>query len=43
MQKKYVVRLTEQERDELDTFIKKLKETSQKVKQAPVLLMADAA
>lgn len=42
MQKKYVVRLTDQERDELNTVIKKLKGTSQKVKRAQVLLKADA-
>ncbi len=29
MQKKYVVRLTDQERDELDTVTQKLKGTSQ--------------
>jgi hypothetical protein len=42
MQKKYVVRLTDQERDELNAVIKKLKGTSQKVKRAQVLLKADA-
>lgn len=41
MQKKYVVRLTNQERDELQMVIKKLKGTSQKVKRAQVLLKAD--
>jgi hypothetical protein len=42
MQKKYVVRLTDQERDELRAVIKRLKGTSQKVKRAQVLLKADA-
>lgn len=41
MQKKSVVRLTNQERDELQMVIKKLKGTSQKVKRAQVLLKAD--
>src|SRR6202050_1373065 len=42
MQKKYVVRLTDQERDELRSVIKKLKGTSQKVRRAQILLKADA-
>ncbi|MBA3312537.1 MAG: hypothetical protein H0T47_04480, partial [Planctomycetaceae bacterium] len=42
MQKKYVVRLTDQERNELLTVIRKLKGTSQKVRRAQVLLKADA-
>ena len=42
MRKKYVVRLTDQERDELHAVIKKLKGTSQKVQRAQVLLKADA-
>ena len=42
MQKKYVVRLTDQERNELDDVIKKLKGTSQKVRRAQILLKADA-
>ena len=42
MQKKYVVRLTDQERDELHSVIKKLKGTGQKVRRAQVLLKADA-
>lgn len=42
MQKKYVVRLTDQERDELRAVIKRLKGTSQKVKRAQILLKADA-
>ena len=39
---KYIVRLSEQERRELKTIVKKLKGTSQKVKRALVLLKADA-
>ena len=42
MQKKYVVRLTEQEREELTGVVKKLKGTSQKVRRAQILLKADA-
>jgi Homeodomain-like domain len=42
MNKKYVVRLTDQERDELTAVIKKLKGTSQKVRRAQILLKADA-
>jgi Homeodomain-like domain len=42
MQKKYVVRLTDQERSELRDTIKKLKGTSQKVRRAQILLKADA-
>jgi Homeodomain-like domain len=42
MQKKYVVRLTDQERSELTAVVKKLKGTSQKVKRAQILLKADA-
>src|SRR5712692_4718908 len=42
MQKLYVVRLTDQERDELRYVIKKLKGTGQKVGRAQVLLKADA-
>ncbi len=42
MQKRYVVRLTDQERDELQGVIKKLKGTGQKVRRAQVLLKADA-
>jgi hypothetical protein len=41
MQKKYVVRLTNQEREELVEVVKKLKGTSQKVRRAQVLLKAD--
>ena len=42
MAKKYVVRLTDQERDELREVIRKLKGTSQKVRRAQILLKADA-
>jgi hypothetical protein len=42
MQKKYVVRLTDQERDELQGVVKKLKGTSEKVRRAQILLKADA-
>jgi len=41
MQKKYLVRLTEQERDQLREVVRKLKGTSQKVKRAQILLKAD--
>jgi len=42
MQKKYIVRLTDEERKVLREVVKKLKGTSQKVRRARVLLMADA-
>lgn len=42
MQKKYIVRLTDEERQELEQVIKKLKGTSQKVRRAQILLKADA-
>lgn len=42
MQKKYIVRLTDEERGELQTVIRKLKGTSQKVRRAWILLKADA-
>jgi transposase len=42
MQKKYIVRLTDQERSELLAVVKKLKGTSQKVRRAQLLLKADA-
>jgi hypothetical protein len=42
MKKKYIVRLSEQERTELIDVVKKLKGTSQKVRRAQVLLKADA-
>ncbi len=42
MNKKYIVRLTDEERNELLTVIKKLKKTSQKVRRAQIPLKADA-
>ena len=42
MEKKFIVRLTENERRELQEVIKKLKGTSQKVRRAQILLKADA-
>ncbi|HEX3449844.1 MAG TPA: helix-turn-helix domain-containing protein [Isosphaeraceae bacterium] len=42
MNKKYIVRLTDQERDELVAVVKKLKGTSEKVRRAQILLKADA-
>ncbi len=42
MQKRYVVRLTDQERSELRHVVKKLKGTGQKVQRAQILLKADA-
>ena len=42
MQKKYIVRLTDQERITLMEVVKKLKGTSQKVRRAQILLKADA-
>jgi Homeodomain-like domain len=42
MQKLYVVRLTDQERNELQSVLKKLNGTSQKVRRAQILLKADA-
>jgi transposase len=42
MNKKYIVRLTAEERDELATVIKKLKGTGEKVRRAQILLKADA-
>ena len=41
MQKKYIVRLTEEEQNELREVIKKLKGSSQKVRRAQILLKAD--
>ena len=41
MQKKYVVRLSEEERCRLQAVIKKLKGSSQKVRRAQILLKAD--
>jgi hypothetical protein len=42
MQKKYIVRLSDEERKELTETIKKLKGSSQKVRRAQILLKADA-
>lgn len=42
MQKKYIVRLSDQEREELKQVVKRLSGTSQKVKRAQILLKADA-
>ncbi len=42
MNKKYIVRLTDQERSELAAVVRKLKGTSQKVRRAQILLKADA-
>lgn len=42
MQKKYIVRLNDQERQTLSGVIKKLSGSSQKVRRAQILLKADA-
>ena len=42
MQKKYIVRLTDEERQTLRSVVKKLSGTSQKVRRAQILLKADA-
>jgi hypothetical protein len=42
MNKKYIVRLTDEERDDLAVVIKKFKGTSQKVRRAQILSKADA-
>jgi len=42
MNKKYIVRLSEQERQSCREIIKKLKASSQKVRRAQILLKADA-
>ena len=42
MEKKYIVRLTDEERKVLRAVVKKLKGTSQKVRRAQILLKADA-
>jgi hypothetical protein len=41
MNTKYLVRLTDQERDELATVIKRFKGTSEKVRRVQILLKAD--
>jgi len=42
MQKKYIVRLSEEERNTLREVVKKLKGSGQKVRRAQILLKADA-
>jgi hypothetical protein len=42
MNKKYIVRLTDEERETLRSVVKKLSGSSQKVRRAQVLLKADA-
>ncbi len=42
MEKKYIVRLTDEERSVLRHVVKKLKGSSQKVRRAQILLKADA-
>lgn len=42
MPKKYIVRLSEDERSQLRAVVKKLKGSSQKVRRAQILLKADA-
>lgn len=42
MAKKYIVRLSESEREQLRAVVKKLKGSSQKVRRAQILLKADA-
>lgn len=42
MRKKYIVRLTDSERETLREVVKSLKGSSQKVRRANILLMADA-
>lgn len=42
MQKKYIVRLSQEERVQLEDVVKKLKGTSQRVRRAQILLKADA-
>lgn len=42
MQKTYIVRLSDEERGMLREVVRKLKETSQKVRRAQILLKADA-
>lgn len=41
MEKKYIVRLTKREREELTDVVKRLKGSSQKVRRAQILLKAD--
>lgn len=42
MNKKYIVRLTEQEREQLDALMRKGKSAAYKIKHAHILLKADA-
>jgi hypothetical protein len=42
MQKKYIVRLSQEERETLEAIVKKLKGSSEKVRRAQILLKADA-
>jgi len=42
MRKKYIVRLTQEERQKCREVIRKLKGTSQKVRRVQILLKADA-
>lgn len=42
MPKKYIVRLSDTERHHLETVIRKLQGTAQKVRRAQILLKADA-
>ena len=42
MQKKYVVRLSDEEREQLSAVVRKLSGTGQKVRRAQILLKADA-
>lgn len=42
MNKKYIVRLSDEEREQLKAVVKKLKGSSQKVRRAQILLKADA-
>lgn len=42
MQKKYIIRLNEEEREQLAKIIRKLKGSSQKVRRAQIFLKADA-
>lgn len=41
MNKKYIVRLSDDEREELESLVKKLNGSSQKVRRAQILLKAD--
>lgn len=43
MRKKYIVRLSEEERRELSEVVRKFKGTSEKVRRAQILLKADVA